>query len=270
MSERAWFKKGSGTVVRSTLRAVPATVPDPFLNHASERARRFPLGPVMIEVNQLYHQVYQHLVNEILAGRLPPGCTLRETVLAAQLKVSRTPIREALRKLAAYGLVEMSPNRSAIVRRLGAEQLGHIYQIREALEGMATELACGNLTDDDFTQLDRLAATIHDEKQPGYKTACHKFDVELHRLIASRAGNPVLAQEIEKFHDLVQLVRERTASYTETMALAYRQHLGIIAALKAGDGDAARQAMIEHIRSSCEVAVRCAMERAPEAGVETA
>ncbi|MBY0525779.1 MAG: GntR family transcriptional regulator [Gemmataceae bacterium] len=217
----------------------------------------------MIEVSQLYHQVYKHLVNEILAGRLPPGRILRETILAAQLKVSRTPIREALRKLAADGLVEISPNRSAVVRRLGAEQLGHIYQVREALEGMATELACGHLTAADFTSLDRLATAAEDAAQPNYRTACHRFDVELHRLVASRAGNPILAKEIEKFHDLVQLVRERTASYNEMLALAYRQHLEIIAALKAGDGAAARKAMIEHIRSSCEVALRHGVDPPP-------
>jgi DNA-binding GntR family transcriptional regulator len=209
----------------------------------------------MVEVSKLYHPVYKHVLGEIMAGRLAPGHTLRETDLAALLKVSRTPIREALRKLAADGLVELRPNRSAVVRRLGPEQLGHIYQVREALEGMACELACGRLTAADLARLEELAANVR-AKEP---TTYHTFDVELHRLVAARSGNPVLAREIAKFHDLVQLVRARTASLPETLELAHQQHLGIVAALKAGDATAARQAMIDHIRSSREVAVKNAV-----------
>jgi len=209
----------------------------------------------MVEVSKLYHQVYKHVLGEIMAGRLAPGHTLRETDLAALLKVSRTPIREALRKLAADGLVELRLNRSAVVRRLGPEQLAHIYQVREALEGMACELACGRLTAADLARLEELAAGVQAKEPASY----HTFDVELHRLVAARSGNPVLAREIAKFHDLVQLVRARTATLAETLELAHRQHLAIVAALKACDAGTARQAMIEHIRSSCEVAVQNAV-----------
>lgn len=210
----------------------------------------------MIESSKLYHPVYKQLLGEIMSGQLAPGHLLRETDLATRLKVSRTPIREALRKLAADGLVELRPNRSAVVRRLGAEQLGHIYQVREALEGMACELACGRLTDADLARLDELAAAVRADDPTSY----HKFDVELHRLLAARSGNPVLAREIAKFHDLVQLVRDRTALLPDTLELAHRQHLEIVAALKNRDAAAARTAMIEHIRSSCEVAVKNAFE----------
>jgi DNA-binding GntR family transcriptional regulator len=212
----------------------------------------------MVEVSKLYHQVYKHVLGEIMAGRLPPGQTLRETDLAALLKVSRTPIREALRKLAADGLVELRPNRSAVVRRLGSEQLAHIYQVREALEGMACELACGRLTTDDLARLDALAAGVRPQEPATY----HTFDVELHRLLAARSGNPVLAREIAKFHDLVQLVRARTASLPDTLELAHQQHLAIVIALKAGAATTARQAMIDHIRSSREVAVQNAVASA--------
>jgi DNA-binding GntR family transcriptional regulator len=213
----------------------------------------------MIEVSKLYHQVYKHVLGEIMAGRLAPGHTLRETELAALLKVSRTPIREALRKLAADGLVELRLNRSAAVRRLGPEQLGHIYQVREALEGMACELACGRLGADDLARLEELASQVRAKEPATY----HTFDVELHRLVAARSGNPVLAREIAKYHDLVQLVRARTAKLPATLELAHQQHLAIVAALKAGDAAAARQAMIEHIRSSSAVAIENAVANVP-------
>jgi DNA-binding GntR family transcriptional regulator len=215
----------------------------------------------LIQANKLSDQVYKHLLHEILSGRLGPGTPLREEELVAQLeRVSRTPVREALGRLAAQGLVEIRANRSAVVRQLGPEQLRQTYQVREALEGMAAELACRRMTAADFVHLERCAAEVPDEDAPGYRDACHHLDVELHRRIALRSGNPVLAREIEKFHDLVQLVRHRVASQEGALDLALRQHREIIAALRARKPALARKAMIEHIRASCEVAVRSAAE----------
>lgn len=214
----------------------------------------------MIEASKLSHQVYKHLAGEILSGRLEQGEALQETDLAERLGVSRTPIREALARLAADGLVELAPNRRAAVRQLPSDQLVHIYQLREALEGMAAELACGRLTSDDFSLLDRLAAAVGNPALPRSKDSCHEFDAQLHRLIAARSGNPVLAREIGRYHDLVQLVRERVGDQRSALALAHRQHLEILAALKANDPVRSRQAMIEHIRTSCQVAVGCGLE----------
>ncbi len=210
-----------------------------------------------IEANTLSQQVHRNLLVEIVAGRRPSGTILRETELASELKVSRTPIREALRQLAADGLVEIHANRSAIVRSLSVEQITHVYQIREALEGMAAELAAGQLLPDELSRLDKLAKAVGDARKRGYREACHKLDVELHRLIAARAGNPLLAREIERFHVLVQLMRDRIGDEEGALALAHQQHLAILSAIRTPYGVQARHAMVEHIRSSCEVALRC-------------
>lgn len=94
------------------------------------------------------------------------------------------------------GLVELLPNRGAIVRQLGADELRHIYQLREALEGLTAELACERCTPDDLQRglrtLFDAAAAVHDAN---FAAACRQVDQELHRLIAVRSGNPVLAQE---------------------------------------------------------------------------
>ncbi len=217
----------------------------------------------MIQANKLSDQVYQHLLQEVLSGHLAPGDVLREVELAAQLGVSRTPVREGLGRLAAQGLAEIRANRSVVVRRLGAEQLRHIYQVREALEGLAAELACRRLTPADLAHLEQCSTAVSEEEDAGYRAACHRFDIELHRLLAARSGNPVLAREIEKFHDLVQLVRHRVASQPGALSLALRQHRQIIAALKSRKPAAARERMIEHIRSSCAVAVDSASVDVP-------
>src|SRR5262245_31795149 len=99
----------------------------------------------MIRPQTLAEQAYQHLLRMILSRELAPGAPLHEAALVARLGVSRTPIREALARLTEYGVVEARPNRTAVVRRLVPEELTHLHQLREALEGMAAELACGRL-----------------------------------------------------------------------------------------------------------------------------
>jgi DNA-binding GntR family transcriptional regulator len=215
----------------------------------------------MIEASPLYVLVHRRLLAEIVGGRRPSGSVLRETELADELKVSRTPIREALRQLVADGLVELQANHSAVVRSLSAGQLRHVYQVREALEGMAAELACGHVRDDDFARLTELAETV-DPRAPAPCESFHDFDRELHRIVAARSGNPLLAREINRLHDLVQLVRDRVGNRQGALMTAFDQHLAIIDALRRNDPTAARQAMVDHIRTSCEMAVRCAADSA--------
>lgn len=209
----------------------------------------------MIDTARLAEQVHRHLRTEILSGERSSGALLREADLAAQLKVSRTPIREALRRLAADGIIEIKPNRSAVVRTWDAEQLKNIYQIREALEGLAAELACGQLTGADFAELDRLATKVARAGVRARREHCHQFDVQLHRTIAERSGNAMLAREIGRLHDLVQLVRDRVGDQGDSLEQAHEQHLKIVEALRSGKPDAARAAMVEHIRASRDLAV---------------
>jgi DNA-binding GntR family transcriptional regulator len=218
----------------------------------------------MIKAQKLSEQVYQHLLRMILAGDLAPGSPLREPDLAARLGVSRTPIREALGRLAEYGVVEAEPNHTSIVRRLGPDELGHFHQAREALEGMAAELACGRLSAADYAQLDALADATRDQDAPGYWAAFNAFDIGLHRLVAERSGNPILAREIVKLHGLTLLIHEQLESVLigagrldaaerfEIRRINNDQHMEIINALRSGTPEACRRSMIDHIRSSCQ------------------
>ena len=213
----------------------------------------------MIKLEKLSRQVADHLHGRIREGGLRSGSVLRETELAVELGVSRTPVREALRLLAADGLVEVRANRSAVVRSLGPDQIRHLFQVREALETLAVELACPLVTAEDLEALDALARAAAD---PARRSAVRRFDVELHGTIARRSGNPVLAAEIERLHDLVELVRDQVGDRLGALGLAQKQHRKILDALRRRDARAARQAMSEHLRSTCEIAARCA-ESAP-------
>src|SRR5919197_3923039 len=104
----------------------------------------------------LWQRVHQHLREEIISGSLTPGAELQEMALAESLGVSRGPIREAIGRLAAEGLVTVRPRRGAVVRALSKEEFLEAYQVREALEPMAVRLAVPKLTDADFGELNRL------------------------------------------------------------------------------------------------------------------
>jgi DNA-binding GntR family transcriptional regulator len=214
----------------------------------------------------------------IVAGEMAPGDPLREAELAQRLGVSRTPVREALSRMAEHHLVATRPHCGTVVRRLGREEVIHIHQVREALEGLAAQLACGRLTAADFKRLDALAKAAEDEDSPAYFRAFDKFDVEFHRLVAQRSGNPILAREIRKLLETMMLIHAQlelvllgnhrigAVDRKRIRRECWHQHMDVVAALKAGDPDASRQAMIGHVQASCAFKLRLVEER-EEAGV---
>jgi DNA-binding GntR family transcriptional regulator len=232
----------------------------------------------MIKRETLNQKVYDRLLRMIVAGEMAPGDPLREADLAERLGVSRTPVREALNRMAEHHLVEMRPHRGAVVRHLRREEVIHLHQVREALEGLAAQLACGRLTAADFERLDALAKASEDEDSPGYFRAFDKFDVELHRLVAQRSGNPILAREIRKLLETMMLIHAQLElvllGYHQISAVdrkrirkeCWHQHIAVVAALKAGNPQASRRAMIGHVQSSCEFKLRL-LEGLEEAGV---
>ena len=134
-------------------------------NHLSRRPYPLPPANAMAEIAirtagvenlTLWQRVYDHLRTEILEGRLGPGTELAEVALSEQLGVSRGPIREAIGRLAAEGLVNVRPRRGAVVRSLSKEEFLELYQVREALERMAVQLAVPRLADTHFEELAAL------------------------------------------------------------------------------------------------------------------
>src|SRR5438445_9257378 len=116
--------------------------------------------PARLENLTLWQRVYDHLREEILTGRLKPGAELGEVPLSEQLGVSRGPLREAIGRLAAEGLVTVRPRRGAVVRSLSKEEFLELYQVREGLEAMAVRLAVPRLREEGVAGLPRLAEEL--------------------------------------------------------------------------------------------------------------
>src|SRR3989441_8289665 len=120
---------------------------------AADKALTADRRPALLENLTLWQRVYEYLREEILSERLQPGTELQEVALSEELGVSRGPIREAIGRLAAEGLVTVRPRRGALVRSLSKDEFLELYQVREALEMMAVRLAVPKLQASDLGQL---------------------------------------------------------------------------------------------------------------------
>src|SRR5206468_6815116 len=124
--------------------------------------------------------VHEHLREEILSGRLGAGAELQEVALSTELGVSRGPIREAIGRLAAEGLVTVRPRRGAVVRSLSKDEFLELYQVREALEMMAVRLAVPKLEPDDVAQLEQLIETMSGHAERGEVAEFFAANVAFH------------------------------------------------------------------------------------------
>ena len=136
----------------------------------------------------LAEQVYQHLRQQILGNAFPPNAALPEKTLASQLNVSRVPVREALHKLAADGLVTLKPRQGAFVSSLSPRQFLDAYRVREALEDLAIRLALPNLTHDDLAELGRLQGEMRQYAAADDADAFFAANHAFHALFVERSA----------------------------------------------------------------------------------
>jgi DNA-binding GntR family transcriptional regulator len=200
-------------------------------------------------------QVTARLVTGIFAGSLRSGQRLVVQHLAKTYEVSPTPVREALVELASLGLVDLLPNRGAIVRPFGPAEVSEISQIRRLLETEATRSACGRIPADELSALDqelrRLEVLPRDRR---WDRDARAADTRLHVLIADSSGNLRLAVEISRYLVLFRALRDvchlRDAGTNYSRADDVPEHLAIIRPLLESDAEGAARAMDRHIRSA--------------------
>ena len=191
-------------------------------------------------------EVYEHLKLEIVQGRLPGGERLAEENIAASLGVSRTPVREAVQRLAQDGFVELIPNKGARVRSLSSTEIIQTYAVREALEGLAARLAAQHR---DANDLDRLAKTLMRlERLPSNDySAQTAVDLEFHAAIANASKNAVLQDTLRGLRDTIaraKLITRKTNQATETKL----EHQTILKHIQNGEADAAEESARAHVQ----------------------
>ncbi|WP_287370368.1 GntR family transcriptional regulator [Oceanithermus sp.] len=197
--------------------------------------------------NLVREAAYERLKRRILEGVLRPGARLSEPALAQALGVSRTPVREALQRLAQEGLVELRPGRGARVRVLSPREVEEVYEVRALIEGEAAARAAGRC---DEAGLHRLEAALDalETADPDDYAAQIAADERFHALLVAAGGNRVLEQV---FHDLdaaLALTRQFSRDLNQTPETR-AQHRAIVAAIRAGDAAAARAAAEAHVQA---------------------
>jgi DNA-binding GntR family transcriptional regulator len=189
----------------------------------------------------------------ILDGVLPASSWLREVDLAQLLNVSRTPIREAIRRLVAEDLVVRVPNHGAQVTPMRLEDILAVYTVRENLEGLAARLAAQRADPEEIRlHLSDAQTELHTAAARGDSAAVATHNLEFHRGIRELAGNAYLDRFLTLVEHSVRRFGRTTFEIPGRMDETVAEHEAIIAAIQAGDGEAAEQAARSHMRAARE------------------
>ena len=205
-------------------------------------------SPPPVENLTLWQRVYAHLRREILEGSLAPGTELLEVALSEHLGVSRGPVREAIGRLAAEGLVTVRPRRGAVVRSLSKEEFLELYEVREALEQRAVLLAVPRLGPEDLAELSRLNDAMEeyaarDEVEPFFEA-----NAEFHARLFAASGNSVLQDFYRQLLGQLGRYRTRSLNLRGNLQRSVAEHAAILRAAKRGDAERAARLMGDHIR----------------------
>jgi DNA-binding GntR family transcriptional regulator len=210
--------------------------------------------------------LYQVIRQEILAGNPPPGGALQEVALSSRHGVSRAPVRDALLRLEADGLVERGP-RGAVVRVRTPDEIYDIYQVRIALEAEAVESAIRHATELDFARL----ALIH---QNAVAEADHNRARQLHarwhRVLATASRNDTIVEVLERLTSQLALYETSSLAETGNLTQSHDEHLQIIEAMRAKDVATARELITRHLQRTRDVRVNALLHVEDESGLGVA
>jgi len=204
----------------------------------------------------LYEQVAERLRTRIFAHELAPGSWIDEQALALEYGISRTPLREALKVLAAEGLVVLKPRRGCYVTQLSEQDLDEVFPVMALLEGRVAEEAARRATSADFAHLQ----AIHDEleEHAAANDADRFFDANqrFHAALQEIAGNRYLAQLIDDSRKVIKLTRRDSLRLDGRLRQSLAEHRAILDALRTGDAALAGQRMHDHLLSGREALAR--------------
>lgn len=195
------------------------------------------------------NQIYYTVREEIISGKYPGGTFLIENDLCEQFSVSRTPVREALIRLAQDRFVKLIPNRGAVVPHVTITDIAEVLQIRMVNEGLAAYLIAKSHTDAVLSRLEESVAREEQLLAEGQDSlAVSKEDFVFHRLLASSCGNSQLTEILESIDNQMHRVARVSADdrAIETLTISAGYHRKALDAIRSHDSDAARRILEEH------------------------
>ncbi len=197
---------------------------------------------------QLLHRAgIDRLRDMIIRGELAPGMKLNERVLAAQLGISRTPLREAIKFLASEGLVALQPNRGAFVAAIDAPTVREIFHVLGALEGLAGEQVCAQASEAQIAEIRALHYQMVLHQMRGELADYFRCNQQIHARLVDYAGNATLAQNWRALNAKVQRVRYMANLSGARWLQAVREHEAMLEALTARDGTRLAAILRDHL-----------------------
>jgi DNA-binding GntR family transcriptional regulator len=203
-------------------------------------------------------QVHREIMQAIRNGRYQPGERIRETEVADWLEVSRTPVREALRRLESDGLLTFESWRGVVVSDLNRQQIGELYAMREVLEGAAARMAARHIDDAEIELLSLLLEQAQEAVDDPERLA--RINRKLHQTIYAAAHNQYLLQTLKQQENAVALLRGTTFALPGRAETAASEHRDIVEAIRNRDADASEIAARLHIANAQRARLRLILE----------
>ncbi|HJB25044.1 MAG TPA: GntR family transcriptional regulator [Firmicutes bacterium] len=202
--------------------------------------------------NSLSTRVFEELEEGILSGQIPSGESLIELKLSSEMGVSRTPVREAIRMLEQKGLVQIIPNKGAVVLGISEKDLKDIYTIRMYIEGLASRWAAEHISEEQAQELTEIVdlQEFYNIKQANGKI--NDLDSRFHEKIYEISGSRTLQHTLSDLHHMIQRYRKLSFSAKGRAEKAIQEHREILDAICRHDGEQAERLTIQHIANARE------------------
>jgi DNA-binding GntR family transcriptional regulator len=202
---------------------------------------------LLIDRQGLSTVVTARLREMIVDGRFMPGTRLNERVLCEQLLVSRTPLREAFKTLEVEGLINILPNRGAVVAQLSVDDVKQTFEVLAALEGLSGKLACDRITDEELAEIKSIHTKMLAAHARHDLPAYYPLNHSIHDRINAAARNAVLTATYLQINARVQNIRFRSNFDQDKWNLAVKEHCEMLEALEKRDGDRLQAVLQRHL-----------------------
>ena len=192
----------------------------------------------------LRHAVLEEIRRRIIAGRYSPGERVFEDQIAADLDVSRNPVREALQALALEGFIELEPRRGARIAIVSHARAGELFEVREVLEGLVSSLAARRRTDAEVAAMRAVVEQGRQTAGSGDLAVLPALNTQFHTLLATTARNAMLAETIEHLRHLIEWIYSQRIA--QRAPRSWEEHSQIVDAIAGGDAEEAARVAREH------------------------
>lgn len=208
-----------------------------------------------VKIMSRKEDAYNYIKNEVVSGRLKPGMPIRENDISEALKMSRTPIREALRDLEAEGVVTIYASHGTFVSSLTAYDVEEIFELRSLLESWSLGRGIHRFTEQ---ELDELEKVMKDADQSGEWSDIHAADLYLHNMIVEKSGSKRLATFMKNLNTQIERISVSSSTDPKRKKETYEEHMAIIGSIRSKDLKKSQALLKKHLKLVSEAAVEVA------------